>query len=154
MNTGSCRKWQCAVCANVPLQLSSRSRAVSSITPRTNELVKLGVVREMGRRPCRRSGRMAISLGGRSMGAADIAFSAVAPREEVLWVLRWQSEIVCALTSLRIFPRVFRKAGSSSGQAARGRLLLITLSRRTASPVLEDRQHVARRMHRPPSLPR
>jgi len=32
------QKWQTGVCANVPLQLSTRSRAASFITPRTNEL--------------------------------------------------------------------------------------------------------------------
>jgi predicted transcriptional regulator len=35
-------------------------RAINTITPRMNELVKLGVVHEVGRRPCRHSGRMAI----------------------------------------------------------------------------------------------
>lgn len=38
-------------------------RAINTITPRMNELVKLGVVKEIGRRPCRHSGRSAITWG-------------------------------------------------------------------------------------------
>ncbi len=36
---------------------------INIVTPRTNELVKLGVVQEMTRRPCRHTGRTSIAWG-------------------------------------------------------------------------------------------
>lgn len=36
-------------------------RAINTITPRTNELVKLGLVREHSQRPCKVTGRKAIA---------------------------------------------------------------------------------------------
>jgi hypothetical protein len=47
---------------NLEIAYSLR-RAINTIKPRTNERVKLGVVREVGRRPCSKSGRMAIVWG-------------------------------------------------------------------------------------------
>ena len=135
MNNGSCRSGKVGL----------RQRAIAALLAFSSRILHHAADHRTGEARCRAGGGADGDLLGRSFkGTADLAFLAVMPRENVLRMPGWRSGIVYALPSLRIFSRVFQTENRVLVEpSGGGLLLLITLSRRAAPPVLEDRQRVA-----------